>query len=217
MVTTFAASLLFADVKTRFTAEGPAGCNVVFGRREPTKQINQGTGRANRVVFMPGDPGGKMGKYEVAKLRRNAFGQKQVRSLFTVQEILTVYVWAVDASGVDAPAQSASLNDEEKQYEACRLLHDFVLRAIYRSTNVGHGSITLSDPQWVIDKTERVFGRELFFTITIEASVPDEPPAGAYAVVEPPQTFVGPTALETLDPPDPPVDENDGSDTTPTP
>ncbi len=210
-VANFAASLLFNDVKTRFTAEGPAGCSVVFGRREAPKQINQGTGRANRVVFQPGDPSGRMGAYEGAKLRRNGFGSKQIRSLQTIREVLTVFVWAVDAT--DAP----TLNDELKQYEACRLLHDYVVRAIYRSTNVGHGSFTLSAPQWVVTKNERKYGAELMFTLEIEAAVPDEAPTPATALVPPPQTYEGPTQLDTPDPPNPDRIEADGSDTTPTP
>ena len=208
----FALSLLVADVKALFTAEGGPTANVVFGKREPAKQINQGPGRANRVVFTPGDPKGTAGSYEGAKIHRRGFGsgRKASKSLLTFREKATVYCWAVDATSKEA------LNDEAKQYDAARLLHDYVVRAIYRSPNVGHGTFKLSGPQWFQDKKERVYGAEIMFTLEFEAMVPDEAPTIATDIVNP-TTATGPAKIATDTTTDPVVYETDGTDTTPVP
>jgi len=211
-VNTFALTLLVADVKALFTADGNTA-NVVFGPREPAKQINQGTGRANRVVFSPGDPTGKAGSYEGAKVTRRGptfSGRKASKALLTFRERATVYCWAVDATTKD------TLNDESKQYDAARLLHDDVIRAIYRSPNVGHGSFTVSAPQWLRDKKERVYGAEIMFQLEFEAMIPDEPHTLPTAIVNP-TVATGPTQITTDTTTNPVVYENDGSDTTPPP
>lgn len=204
MASDFALRLLFQDVKDRFALEGPTA-NVVFGKREPAKQINQGPGRANRVVFVPGDPAGKAGKYEGAKIARVPLAERRIRSLGTLRELATVYCWAYD---FDAP------NDEAAQYEAARTLHDYVVRAIYRSPNVGHGSYTLLSPGWAQKSTERKFGAELFFLIEFEARILDLPPDGpAEKTVQ--AEAEGPAEIATDTTTDPVVYETDGTDHTP--
>lgn len=210
----FGLSLLFQDVKALFVSEAVTTANVVFGKREPTKQVNQGVGRANRVVFVPGDPSGKAGTYEGAKIHRRGFGggHKASKSLLTFKELATVYCWAVDAT------DSATLNDENKQYDAARLLHDQVVRAIYRSPNMGHGTFKLSSPTWFQDKVERRYGAEIMFLLEIEAMIPDEPGLGQLptAIVNP-TIAVGPAEMATDTTTTPVVYETDGVDTTPTP
>jgi len=199
----FALRILFDEVKARFALEGPQA-NVVFGKREPPKQVNQGPGGAARVAFVPGDPSGKAGKYVGAKIARIALGSRRTRSLGTWLETATVYVWGKDP---DAP------NDEARQYEAARLLHDYTVRAIYRSS-VGHGAFTLSAPQWIRKDTERVNGAEIMFLLEFEAQVPDEaPPPGADTTVR--TQAEGPAEIAVDTTVDPVVYETDATDHTP--
>ncbi len=132
----FALPLLFADVRDQLLHDNVTAA-VVFGRREAAKQTNQGPGGGNRVVFAPGLPDGKAGTYEGAKLHRQGLAVSKSKSLGTFREYATVRVWGVDI---------ANPNDEALQYKAARLLHDQVVRAIYRSPHVGHGSFRLSNP-----------------------------------------------------------------------
>ncbi len=199
----FALRILFDSVKARFASEGPEA-NVVFGPREKAKQINQGPGRANRVVFSPGDPSGKMGKYGGAKLARVPLAERRTRSLSTFYELCTVYVWGRNGDAA---------NDEAEQYEAARLLHDYVVRAIYRSP-VGHGSFTLSGPTWIRKDTERTNGAELFFLLEIEARVPDEAPAPGGQQTTPAEAE-GPAKITTDTTADPPDLQTDGIDHVP--
>lgn len=203
----YALPLLFADVKS-FLAVASPGTNVVFGRRQPAQQVNQGTGRAARVVFQPGGPDGRAGAFEGAKIHRQGLGTRKPRSLATFRELVTVYVWGCDSS---------SPNDETKQYEAVHAILDQTIRAIYKSPNVGHGSYKMSGPQWLdATRTERRFGSEIFFLLEIESAILDEGPDKSGTIVNP-TTAVGPAIFEVDKPPDPPVEITDGTDTTPPP
>jgi len=187
-----ALSIVYEDVKQRLIDDGPIGVVVTFGRRERTKQINQGTGRANRVVFQPGDDGsGKMGTYAPP---RNP--GRLPRPLFTLREIAYVYCWAYDPTDP---------NNEQLQYEAAKLLHDQVLRAIYKS-RVGHGTIQVKDPTLQAQKTERLFGYEIRFTLELESMVPDSPG------IWPEATGVAPTAIDVQNTAKVPDDSADGID-----
>lgn len=203
-MTVFAVSLLYQDVVDRF-ADDELTANIVFGWREPAKQINQGPGRANRVCFVPGVDG-KAGDYGPARFpgTRN---DGSPRHLATFHELVSVYVWAFDG---DAP------NDELKQYEACRDLHDSVVRAIYLSPNVKPRQMALSDPKWLVDRKERRFGVELVFTIEIEGAIVDEPSVGKDAPGIPaprPETATGP-AISVFGTTENPTEITDGTDTT---
>jgi hypothetical protein len=155
MAIVYALPFIFDAVKARFFTE-KVGCALVFGRREKTKQTNQGTGRANRVVFEP-SVDGKLGQYAPARSPG-----RNPRPLATMLEQCTVYVWAFDG---DAP------NNERRQYEAVHQLHDAVVRAIYRA---GYGTFELSDPEWVSpENPERPFGAEWKFTLTVQSMIPD--------------------------------------------
>ena len=160
MTDTLALEQVFNDVRARFASESP-GVSVVFGWREPTKQLNQGTGTANRIVFEPGRDK-KAGTY--TKPRRP--GQNP-RPLKTLVEFATVYVWAYDS---DAP------NDEMLQWKACRLLHDSVIRAVELSARGANANLPVvySDPEW-LGPNERRHGAELRFTLQLESQIPDVP------------------------------------------
>jgi len=164
MATVLALPLLVERVETLFTADGTTA-NVVFGWREVAKQINQGTGRANRVVFEPGD---SLALGDIGGANQPG---RNPRPIATLSELSTVYVWAVDAT---AP------NDELKQYTAARLLFDAVVRAIHNCA-AGHATLgarigyRITKPRWVRDNPERTFGAEIAFTLAVDSMIPDEP------------------------------------------
>jgi hypothetical protein len=144
---------LFDSMVANLTEQGVTAA-VVFGRREAAKQINQGFGRANRVVFEFGDPNGKMGTPEAG---RNPGGNP--RPVGRLAEIGTVYCWARDN---DKP------NDERAQYVACRALYGSVFQAL---RNAGFGNLRMGDPELVADNPERLFGCECRFTVTFGTAI----------------------------------------------
>ncbi|WP_437279344.1 hypothetical protein WME90_01950 [Sorangium sp. So ce375] len=128
-------------------ANAQVTAEVVFGRREIGKQINQGANRANRVVFAPGDEGGSIGGYEPpVKTGRNP------RSLWDWMFVGRVYVWAYDP---------AAPNDEVANWESLVELHDFVLEAIH---SYAAGFYRPSAPR-LLGTTERRFGEEVVFLL----------------------------------------------------
>lgn len=145
-------SELFEDVRDYFALQG-YGSSVVFGWRETTKQSNQGAGRANRVVFVPGDESGKAGKMAPPKKE----GRR--RQIATHKELFQVRVWGYDP---------AAPNDERAQYRATRALYDLVLNGIREAACGRH---VLGDPTWTTSPVERVFGKELVVTVTLDVPV----------------------------------------------
>jgi len=158
-VSVLAVPVLFEAVKQIFTDEG-VSTTLVFGRREPARQVNQGPGGANRIVFSPGADG-KLGEYgPVVRPGRNP------RSLGTLNDFVTVYCWGYDAT---------QPQNDIAHYEAARLLHDVIFRALHIASHTTcKCNIKLSDPVWVQDKIEKNFGYELKFTLTIPSTIPDE-------------------------------------------
>ncbi|WP_437623385.1 hypothetical protein [Sorangium sp. So ce1151] len=137
---------LFRHVKARL-ADAGVTAEVVFGRREPAKQVNQGAGRANRVVFAPGDDSGSLGGYEApVKPGRNP------RPLWDWTFVGRVYVWTFDP---------AAPNDEVAQWESLVELHDFVIEAIH---SYAAGFYAPSSPR-LLGTTERRFGEEMVFLL----------------------------------------------------
>lgn len=150
-------AVLFQHVKDYLArCEATAQTVVAFGDREVTKQINQGTGRANRVVFAPGDDGGNLGGYgPPAKIGRNP------RHLWEWQLTARVYVWAYDG---------AAPNDELAQWCAAVELHDRVIEAIHSCPGMP-GFYRLSAPRRVGAPIERKFGYELVFLLELDQAV----------------------------------------------
>lgn len=158
-----ALEVLYETVRARLAEEQPTTM-VVFGWREPGKQVNQGVGQANRVCFVPGAEL-EGGKYAGAR----APGRNP-RPLGTLLELCTVRCWAFD--GTDP-------NSELAQWRAARLLHDAVYRAIQLAMRTAEiANLTVGEafgkPRWVRPNTERAFGAELEFTLTVESMIPDE-------------------------------------------
>lgn len=100
---------------------------VLFGYRERIKQINQGAGGANRVIFLPGDPGGAGGKILPPRDvgRRELFdGPVHVANLRPIaswERQFTLSIWGWDK---DAP------RDELAQAVATEALFELTLRAL---------------------------------------------------------------------------------------
>ncbi len=188
MVDTLALEKLFLDVKTRFAAESPQ-INVRFGWREPARQDNQGSGGANRIVFVPGDPSGGLGKVAgAAKTGRNP------RPLATLGELFTVQVWGLDATKPE---------DELAQYKATRLLYDAWYRAAYLAC---HPRFAVQSQQWLVEKLTRRMGAEIQAICSIEAMVPDS----AWTEANPPPEQVTVTNKVVF----PAGDFTEGTDTT---
>lgn len=169
MSTTVSSGLIamVASVQAFFAARS-IGANVSLGWKEASKQVNQGTGRANRVVFIPSDPGGRGGTIGPAQQpgqRRFGTAPNDVstRALFTWERLLTVSVWAVDTT---AP------NDESKQIEAVEDLFEWTVRAVqaFAQNNARWGDVS-----WLASPIERQFGRELQAALVFRHPLFDSP------------------------------------------
>lgn len=167
---------LVADVRA-YLAEDDLGTEVRLGWKEATKQINQGVGGANRVVFTPSDPSGKGGKLDAIHqpgprdifettivggepVRRRV---ATVRGIYNCERVATVSVWAVDKTD---PAS------EELQIEATETLLERTLRACRSSANANFvpGEIT-----WLKPQQEHLFGREVVVAFVLRHPFFDRP------------------------------------------
>lgn len=154
MSRTSALGAVFALVSAELLADGE-GTAVVFGKREPAKNINQGSGRANRVIFEPVS-GQQVGTFDAPR-----FPGGNPKAVSTFLTAATVYLWAVD---------STHINDELAQYEAITALQERVVRALYHACD---GAFLLGPIKDVASKTERVFGNEWAFTFTVREGIFD--------------------------------------------
>src|SRR5690606_5258632 len=124
---------LYDKVKAFFEEEEPdLGVAVAFGWKAPQRQDAQGSGRGNRIVFVPGDATGALGMLAAPK-----YPGRNPRPLATLNELFTVYIWGWDAS---------KEADELAQYTAARLLYDAWYRAMY---HVAHGVFQVVSQAWV--------------------------------------------------------------------
>ncbi len=171
---------LVSSVRSYFEARNIV-TNVSLGWKEPAKQLNQGSGRANRVVFIPSDPSGKGGALGAAHQpgARSFGGDTTVRALCTWERNLVVSVWAIDA---DAP------NDEEAQIEAVETLFELTIRAVHDFAKV---NAQWGDTSWVASTSERQFGRELRAGLTFKHPMFDSPTGVAYPTPAITQTLSG--------------------------
>lgn len=144
---------LFTRVSAAFTANGIQAANL-FGWLEPAKQ---GTG--NRVLWVPGDPSGKIGETTSARFPGP---RPQYRPIATLREVFTIYCIAQDPTDYES---------EIKQYHAARVLRDQWYAAAYA---VAHGTFTIRDEQWKRDApADRKYGATLMMIVQLEAMVPD--------------------------------------------
>lgn len=127
---------------------------VVLGWRERTKQVNQGPGGANRVVFTPSDDSGRGGRIVgTQQPGPRTFGTAPntitTRALFDWERQLVVSVWAFDRT---------KPTDEAAQIEAVETLFEWVVRAVQQTARA---NATWTDVTWTVEPVEHAFGREL--------------------------------------------------------
>lgn len=170
MAGTLALDHLYTAVKARFEAElaPPQLPHIAFGWREPSKQ--QGT--LARVVFVPGDRSGNMGRVGPAK-----YPGRNPRPLATLHELFHIVVSTSDPTAPES---------ELAQYRAARALRDAVHRAMHYAA---HGTFTVDSEWWDVDlQNERRFGAAIVMLCTIQAMVADHAfegiPVGTVARVE---------------------------------
>jgi len=156
--------LTFVDlVKTKLTSLG-VNTSVTIGTQQPARQNNQGTGTANRIVFVP-----KGGTYDAAiQPGRNP------RPLHTLHENLDVYVWA---RGPTTPANPPTIPqpippDEMSSYAAAWDLKESLMVAMRR---VGYGTYKLGSLRHLngVNKTEKINGWEMVFDMKLQVPVLD--------------------------------------------
>lgn len=167
---------LVASVRAYFAAMSVTAVVPPLGRKERTKQVNQGPGGANRVVFEMSDPAGKGGKLaaphivgarDIVDADKNVVAT--VRSLKNWERALTVSVWAADPSDT---------NDEEKQIEATEALFEWVLRATNAFVASGASpaaSLVWGDTDWTSTPVERAYGFELRVGLVFKHPIFDVP------------------------------------------
>jgi len=154
----------FSELFDKVKAALPTA-SVVFGEREIGKQINQGPGRANRVVFVPGEDSGALGTFDPPAVPgrnlqvRGAPGRRQSRALWAWKVAGRVYVWAYDATDP---------NDERKQWDALVALHEQVVEAIHAYQS---GHYALRAPRLTTKTHERKFGCEIMFVVDLSQPV----------------------------------------------
>lgn len=172
---------LYEAVVTELATTSP-GTAVLWGKKQLAQTVNQGTGRANRVVFVPGE-GDALGGYAPAQKMSGRAG----RSLADWQVPATVHVWAHDASAPE---------NELVQWKAMVELHDAVVAAIHKFCA---GNYQLRAPRNASPLTERQFGCATAFVVAVNQPVIDvtrDRTAGAVTGTGS-TLFVGPSGGET--------------------
>lgn len=152
--------LLFDGVAAQF-AEDAIVCENTFGWREPTTYPKAPGVR--KISWVPGDPTGDAGK-----LASPVQVDGLAKSLATLEEVFTVYVYAADV---------ANLVNERAQYRAARLLYDQWFRAVYLAAySVGTGGrFAVLKHTWETAKKERPHGACIRALCTAQAQIPDMP------------------------------------------
>lgn len=153
---------------------------VTCGFKARTSQLTQGTGRANRVVIVPGALNGAGGRIGMPRdpgprdVHTDDEDEDEnlvvgtVRSLGDWDRQLTLSVWAHDG---DAPA-----SDELAHIVACEELFEWAARALHAT---GLASLLFADTNWNVPK-ERGFGIELLVGMTLQHPIYDVPSELAY-------------------------------------
>ena len=162
--------LLVDAVATHLAAQGVTAV-VARGWKARAEQINQGSGRANRVVFMGSKPDGSAGEIVNPRQGRFEIGDDpahpdvEIRPLADWVRSLQVSVWAYDG---------ANANDEGKQDDALWALFTSVQQAV-QAAGVDLNSIAVFTSVKVTVPLERSFGLELIADLTFQHMIPDAP------------------------------------------
>lgn len=167
---------LYADVKSYFATASP-GTAVVFGFKERTMQINQGTGGANRVCFVPGRLDGAAGSLVGVdgpgeRIDRTDPSNPVAipRALFLQGKLGTLSIWASNPS--DNPDDRV---DEVQAEQIIEQYFEWVVRAVKRSI-AGAANVEWADPKYNREPNEMRFGIELLVEFTVGTQLLDDVP-----------------------------------------
>lgn len=168
---------LIVGVRRNFEAAG-VRAEVGFGHRALAKHINQGPGRANRVVFVAHDPRSgaagrlaipeQVGPRDIMSADDPSLRVATVRALADWQRDLLVAIWAYDGTAPE---------DELAQEAALEKLVEDTIRAVHY--------VGFAIAEWGAAKAnvqgERKFGRENVFALRITHPLFDAPKDVGYA------------------------------------
>lgn len=157
-----------------FLAANGITATVEVGWKRRPRQDNQGTGGANRVVFIPSGEKGDGGKltpprFPGQRTVRDAVDAPvgNVRSLIDWKRNVVISIWAADRTTANDP------NNEAAQIEAVETLFEWVARAVHSAPGA-FASIEWGEPTFT-EPTERSFGLELLVPLTFSHPIFDQP------------------------------------------
>lgn len=148
---------------TAFFAALDEATEVLTGYRERAKQLTQGGGGANRVIFLPGDPSGAAGKIAPPRdvgrqiLTENDVPIAEVRPVASWERQFTISVWGVDK---DKP------RDELAQSVATVALFEKTVQAIEQVAHAGGPNLEWGSVSWTLPR-EATFGSELLVSVQL--------------------------------------------------
>jgi hypothetical protein len=147
------------------------GTMVVCGYRERAQQT-RGTGGANRVVFLPGDPNGAGGKLVPPRdpgprevLDELGETVATVRALVSWERQFSISVWGYDA---------AAPRDALRQIEAAEALLEKTVRAIEQVAGAGGPNLVWGPALWTLPK-DNTFGQEVLVGLAFAHPLFDAP------------------------------------------
>jgi hypothetical protein len=143
-------------VAATFTKDGTE-VQQLFGWRAVAEQVYSN----RRVVWVPGDDSGAVGSVVGAA----NVGGAPVRNLADFEELCTLWIHATDADPEKA-------EDEEVQYNECRLVFDAVYRALHHAAT---GRFKVRSVRWVTEKKLRRWGLAMKVLLEVRATLPDSP------------------------------------------
>lgn len=158
----------------QYLTDNGVTCTVVVGFRELAKQINQGTGRANRLVFVPASESGDAGRIvSVRDPGRRIITQTDpvVDETVTVGEVRSLGDWDQNITLSVFAHDGANPRDELAQHVAVSELLQWAKRAV---DNTGFANITWGAVRYVVPK-ENTFGAELRVGLTFSSPIYDVP------------------------------------------
>jgi hypothetical protein len=131
--------------------------SVVFGRRQSSRQTNQGPGSGNRIVIQPGDDSGRLGKLAPTHQPgyRDLGGGLAARSLANWEALYLVRCWAVPTDR----------RNECEAFEQAERLLEHVVRAVHFSCDGHHQWGDVSTPA---SPTDLVHGVEIVASLTLK-------------------------------------------------
>lgn len=148
----------FIESVRSYFATNKISATVEFGVNQLARQINQGEGGANRVVFSI-DPDGDGGAFIDARLKASPGGPGVPRPIVTWEKTFIVSVWAVDTS---------DKGNELLQFVAVENLLESTVQAVRA---FAHADVTWGNPKWTTSPIEAPFGRELRIPIKMRGAL----------------------------------------------